>query len=223
MPKRIYLQTSGLTGSVPVGFKAIGLNNNGDLSIKDSDGTTTGVGDDFTYYIGQYVPSEGGVIFHRYIDDTNQNYLIVDTTDLGNNDVVWSNVLTQIPFSAADSSWNGLENSNAIVNQIGHVESAAKLCLDSTNNGKSDWYLPATDELNLLYGNRFEVNRTLSGYSSYGSIIGAIELSNSFLYWSSTQNGNQAIVLYTTYGYNEATAKDNQFSVRAIRKISLPL
>jgi hypothetical protein len=40
--------------------------------------------------------------------------------------------------------------------------SAAALCLNSTNGGQSDWYLPSIDELSLLWHNRFNVNKVLS-------------------------------------------------------------
>jgi hypothetical protein len=43
--------------------------------------------------------------------------------------------------------------SNAIVGQEGLTNSAAALCLNSTNGGQSDWYLPSRDELISLYTN----------------------------------------------------------------------
>jgi len=53
----------------------------------------------------------------------------------------------------------GLANSNFIVTQDGHTESAAKVCLDysHTNNSVTydEWFLPSKDELNLMYGNLY--------------------------------------------------------------------
>jgi len=45
----------------------------------------------YTYQIGEYVESEGGVIFHQYIDNGTQYYLVVDTTDLSTSSA-WSNI-----------------------------------------------------------------------------------------------------------------------------------
>lgn len=54
---------------------------------------------------------------------------------------------------------------SAIVAQNGHTNSAAKLCLDWSDSGQSDWYLPASDELAKLWQLRFNVNKTLESIS----------------------------------------------------------
>jgi uncharacterized protein involved in high-affinity Fe2+ transport len=174
----------------------------------------------YTYEIGQYVSSEGGVIFHRYIDNGVQYYLVVDTTNLSTSSA-WSNVTSTLIGSTAQSTWNGLSNSNAIVGQAGFTSGAAKLCLDSTNNSKSDWYLPAIDELSLLWQNRFNVNTTLSGNSSFGNISGATQiLYNS--YWSSTEfSASNAWNFFLNYGYAYDYNKINTYYVRAVRKFSI--
>jgi len=48
----------------------------------------------------------------------------------------------------------GLQNSQAIVAQSGHVDSAAHLCLTYTGGGFQDWYLPSKEELALMFANR---------------------------------------------------------------------
>lgn len=174
----------------------------------------------FQYEIGQYIPTEGGVVFHRYKDGSQENYVLIDTDDLSSSQI-WSNIDSLAIGSSAQSSWDGLSNSNAIVSQPGHTSSAAKLCLDSTRNGKSDWYLPSIDELSLLYKNRFNVNITLSGNSSYGSISGAVILQISSSYWSSTE-GNS-----TSSWYQDSSMafflnqKFNTYYVRAVRKFNV--
>ena len=178
-------------------------------------------GGNYTYEIGQYVVSQGGVIFHRYIDNGVQYYLVVDTTNLSTNSA-WSNVTSTLIGSTAQSTWDGLSNSNAIVGQAGFTSGAAKLCLDSTNNSKSDWYLPAIDELNLLFNNRFNVNKTLSGNSSFGSISGATQiLANS--YWSSTESVSvQAwYFLFSNGNTSSFGGKNDPYYVRAVRKFSI--
>ena len=174
----------------------------------------------YIYEIGQYVESEGGVVFHRYIDNGTQYYLIVDTNDLSSN-YIWSNVIDELIGSSAESTWDGLSNSNAIISQSGFTNGAANLCLDSTNNSQTDWYLPAFDELNLLFNNRFNVNITLSGNSSYGSISGATQILNN-IYWTSTEvNSTSSVAFDIRFGTYSNNTKNVSNYIRAIRKFSI--
>jgi hypothetical protein len=101
-------------------------------------------------------------------------------------------------------------------------------------NYKDDWYLPAIDELSLLWQNRFNVNKTLSGNSSFGTILGADEINNKN-YWSSTEKEVTNIfppfnitgfVWMFNFGSNitgsyNTTDKSNLEAVRAVRKFSI--
>jgi hypothetical protein len=200
------------------GDKLFGSDASGDQKQFDMSAVSSNV---FQYQIGEYVADEGGVIFHRYLDGTTQNYLVIDTTNLSTSQV-WSNVASTLIGASAQSSWNGLSNSDAIVGQSGFTTGAAKLCLDSTNNSQTDWYLPSLSELNLLSDNLFNINKTLSGNSSYGSISGATEISSN-TYWSSTEF-NSTIAwtfgFFTALGSNGFT-KNNSYYVRAVRKFSI--
>jgi hypothetical protein len=176
---------------------------------------------EYTYEIGQYVESRGGVIFHRYKDGANENYLIVDITNISTSSF-WSNIDNVVIGSSAQSSWNGLSNSNAIVAQSGFTSGAAQGCLNSTNGGQSDWYLPAIDELSLLWQNRFNVNRTLSGASSVGIIPGTPTQIDYINYWSSTELDLGYAWNFNFYnGYANITSKDSTYYVRAIRKFTI--
>jgi hypothetical protein len=136
-------------------------------------------GGNFTHYIGEEFG--GGVIFHLWKDAQGQEHgLIVDKVDLSTAQE-WSNVYNVEIGASAQSSWDGLSNSNAIVNQPGHISSAAALCLNSTNGGQSDWYLPSVQELNMLWNNYFTVARALS------QIPGAVQLTP-WPYWSSSED-----------------------------------
>ena len=142
-------------------------------------GSTSGSSGGFTHYIGEAFG--GGVIFHLWKDAQGVEHgLIVDKTDLSTGQA-WSNISQTLIGATAQSSWDGLSNSNAIVGQAGHTNSAAALCLNSTNGGQSDWYLPSIDELSLLCHNRLNVNKSLS------TIVGASVLPISAYYWSSTE------------------------------------
>jgi hypothetical protein len=122
-------------------------------------GSGSGTGGNFTHYIGEAFG--GGVIFHLWKDAQGVEHgLIVDKVDLITQP--WSNVSTTLIGPTAQSTWDGLSNSNAIVAQTGHTNSTAALCLNSTNGGQTDWYLPAIDEMSLMWQNRYNINRSLS-------------------------------------------------------------
>jgi hypothetical protein len=138
-----------------------------------------GAGGNFTHYIGEQFG--GGVIFHLWKDNAGiEHGLIVDKTDLSTAQV-WSNIDQTLIGPSAQSSWSGLSNSNAIVNQAGHTNSAAALCLNSNNGGQNDWYLPSINQLQLLWNNFFNVQLSLS------TTVGATLISSSY-YWSSTED-----------------------------------
>ncbi len=169
-----------------------------------------GSGGNFTHYIGEQFG--GGVIFHLFKDAQGAEHgLIVDKTDLSTSQV-WSNIDTSLIGASAQSSWDGLSNSNAIVGQAGHTSSAAALCLNSTNNGQSDWYLPSIQELNMLWNNYYTVARSIS------QIAGATQLGNNAFYWSSSENNAYYAWGYTfDYGSASNGNKYGAYSVRAVR------
>ena len=98
------------------------------------------------YYVGEL--HEGGIIC--YIDHTGEHGLIASLDDLNEgNEVRWSNILSAIGTEAQDF-YNGKGNTAAIIAQKGHSSSAAQLCIDYSNDGFTDWYLPALVELRRL-------------------------------------------------------------------------
>ncbi len=171
-------------------------------------GTATG-GGNFTHYIGEQYG--GGVIFHLWKDIAGVEHgLIVALTDQSTSQA-WSNVTSTLIGTSAQSSWDGLSNSNAIVGQATHTSSAAKLCLDLVSGGQSDWYLPSIQELNMLWNNYYTVARTLS------QIGGATQLANNY-YWSSSEaNYSNAWNFNFGYGSTHLSSKNNANYVRAVR------
>lgn len=163
----------------------------------------------FTHYIGEQFG--GGVIFHLWKDVQGVEHgVIVDLQDLSSSQA-WSNMDQALIGPSSGSRWDGLNNSNAIVAQAGHTSSAATLCLNSTNGGESDWYLPSMQELNMLWNNYYTVARALT------QISGAAELANAS-YWSSTEgNTNLSWIFNFTNGNSTYNNKTNTFYVRAIR------
>ena len=171
-------------------------------------GTATG-GGNFTHYIGEEYG--GGVIFHLWKDNAGVEHgLIVALTDQSISQA-WSNVTSAEIGTSAQSSWDGLSNSNSIVGQAGHTSSAAKLCLDLVSGGQSDWYLPSIQELNMLWNNYYTVTRALS------QISGATQLSNS-VYWSSSESSSND-AWYFSFGGGDAYVGIKYYTgcVRAVR------
>jgi hypothetical protein len=176
---------------------------------------------EYTYEIGQYVASQGGVIFHRYKDGANENYLVVSISNVSPSSF-WSNIDTVLIGASAQSTWDGLSNSNAIDGQPGETSSAAQGCLAYSVGAINDWYLPAIDELNLLYNNKFNVDRTLSGNSSIGIIPGTPTQIGTGGYWSSTEIAFSSAAYFNFgNGQSQFFNKSGLFTVRAVRKFSI--
>jgi hypothetical protein len=163
----------------------------------------------FTHYIGEEFG--GGVIFHLWKDNAGVEHgLIVDKTDLSTAQA-WSNIDQTLIGPAALSIWDGLSNSNAVIGQAGHTSSAAALCLNSTNGGQNDWYLPSVQELNMLWNNYYTVARSLT------QISGATQLQPTY-YWSSTESAyGSAWSFLFFFGYANHGLKDATRYVRAVR------
>ncbi len=172
-------------------------------------GTTLSGGSGFTHYVGEVWG--GGVVYYVYRgSDGLEHGLIVSLTDQSTG-MQWSNVTATLIGSTAQSNWNGLANSNAIVAQAGHTNSAAKLCLDLVSGGYSDWYLPSRNELILLYNNQLNVNKTL------GTFSGATEMVN-IRYWSSSEyDATYAWHMGFSVGGSGYFTKDYIYPVRAVR------
>jgi hypothetical protein len=57
----------------------------------------------------------------------------------------------------------GQANTTLIVNGCATADIAARICDNLVTGGKSDWYLPSKDELNLMYDNRYNIG----GFDTY--------------------------------------------------------
>lgn len=170
------------------------------------------LGSGFTHYLGEIFG--GGVIFHLWKDKLGiEHGLIVDLQNLAVG-VPWANNINTSIGAPAKSLWDGENNSNAIIAASWHTSSAAALCINSTNSGYSDWYLPSIDELKLLRENSFSIDK------SFSSIPGASPLTipNNYTYWSSTETiPLHALSMYYLNSVIVASNKSTNFAVRAIR------
>ena len=165
------------------------------------------------HYVGEAYG--GGVIF--WVDQTGQHGLVCSMIDLSEG-FEWSNAASSLIGSTAQSYWDGLSNSNAIVGQEGHTSSAAKLCFDYTNIDYgtgiyNDWYLPSRGELTQMFNNIFPVHKTLE---SDGNIATTL-LVGDFTYWSSTEY-DATDAFHCDQFFSAGNGKSLTFSrVRAVR------
>lgn len=178
----------------------------------------------FQYQIGQYVQSQGGVIAHRWLSSvslgtpttgTIQNYLVVDTNDLSSSAAY---ATLNVDISNVESTWNGKTNTDNLILAGAPsgitVGTAAELCASSTNNGKSDWYLPSIDELSKIWQNRIDISQGI--ISALGT---QISLDN---YWSSTELGSSGAWPFNFgNGFTGTSSKSIALYVRAVRKFSI--
>jgi hypothetical protein len=172
----------------------------------------------FSHYIGESFG--GGVIFHLWKNAQGIEHGLIVSKANQSNAHNWTNALGLIGVSA-QSTFDGNSNSLAIVNQSGHTQSAAKLCLDLIDAGYSDWYLPSMEELSLLWHNRFTVNKTLGSLQNAQTISGSTTTPR---FWSSTEYATSDAFSvgflngYATYGDGAApSGKGTLAIVRAIR------
>lgn len=171
----------------------------------------------FTHYIGEYYG--GGVIFDLWKDAQGVEHgLILDPFEIAiPNGSSWSNVTNAYADSVNYSGqfyatklgpWNGYLNSLEIVSQPGHTNSWAALCMNSNQGGFNDWYMPAIEELVLIWDKRFTINRTLSSIPGSNTILSFKSLddvssSADFYYVSSSErdgSNNNFLVLYIGSG-----------------------
>ncbi len=138
------------------------------------------------------------------------NLIVTEADNDGGTGVAWSGNTTDAIGETARSTTNGADNTDAIVAQVNGGNTANKaaiICDNLTEGGKTDWYLPAKDELKCLMDNK----DTIGGFLMHNkdTIGGFLAPSG---YWSSTEsNANSA---WSQFG---ATGKKVGLSVRCVR------
>ena len=169
------------------------------------------------HYIGELYG--GGIVF--YIYDNGQHGLIASLDNLDASGVAWSATLSSEIGSSAQSYTDGASNTAAIVAQDNTPGYAATLCDSYSNDGFTDWYLPAAWELSLLYNASFAINDTLENDGN-GSTNGlsAVNTPPAYgRYWSSTEYDIDNAWFYRfSNNASFSNGKGSLLRVRAIRK-----
>jgi len=168
------------------------------LAVTAHDGTTIVT---YTIAVNLYGLRElgpgGGLIF--YVDPINAKLLTTGTymeasLSSFDNDY-WSNITTDsinsILGTSSRSVGKGMDNTNLIVGQSGHTNSAAQHCKDLADGDFHDWFLPSRDELGYMF-------TELKGHA-----VGDFGI---YLYWSSSQGT-------ATTAYCQSFNDGNKFTV----------
>lgn len=176
-------------------------------------GTLSACGNNTTYQIGDFYL--GGIIFYLDGNGGGKVCALEDQSD----DLQWTldeyDSIT-VPGVGATSDTDGASNTDAIIAQTGAPAAntyAAGLCRLYSTSGNNDqglWYLPAKDELDLMYNNTGPGDAL--GLGNIGN------LNNNGYYWSSTENGN-GVAWYQNFanGNQDIGYKFNPSDVRAVR------
>jgi hypothetical protein len=169
------------------------------------------------HYVGELYG--GGIVFYVY--DNGQHGLIASLDDLdGGSGVAWSATTGTEIGASAKSFYDGASNTAAIVAQDGTAGYAATLCNSYTGGGQTDWYLPASWELNLLYNSAFLINKILEndGDGTTNGFNAQDESPTYGGYWSSTENDSvYAWYYYFLDGHSGNYVKTSTYRVRAVR------
>jgi hypothetical protein len=139
-----------------------------------------------SYEVGDIGPA-GGWIFYKTSSGT---YYECASTDQSTSQA-WSNITDTVITGTGTAIGTGKNNTDLIINQVGHTDSAAKLCKDYSVNGYSDWFLPSKDELDLMWTNLYSLD--------IGNFTGID-------YWSSSEN------IATNQGWAEYFVIRDKFS-----------
>ena len=150
----------------------------------------------------------GGVVF--WVDPSGEHGLVVDKV-IKNSSLKWSSNSNTEIGAKGSSVGGGFMNTAFMIIFNPTGTTAARPCINSSQGGYSDWYLPSDNELQLLYNERVKVNATMTAN-------GWTLLTNAY-HWSSTEsNATQAKRRNPMTNANNVQNKSSNNYVRAIRK-----
>jgi hypothetical protein len=147
------------------------------------------------YNVGDRGPANGWIIYKKpaasgQSEDTCWQYIEAAPYDQEKM-VAWSNITNKAVGGTSAGVGTGKENTQKIIAQTGHTNSAAKYCVDYAPKGypetKGQWFLPSRDELDLMY------QLLAKGDNKGGFVIKNDKAKNMHpWYWSSSDNYQNA-------------------------------
>jgi len=232
------ITVTGLTNGTSYTAKVWAINAYGPSEYSDASGSFTPEmqpGDAFEggYYAGQISTTGNGVATH---------YLVVAPKSSGqSNGIQWK---TTIGSDGTTSRIDGPGNTTTLSSA---TYPAANFCANLSIGGYSDWYMPARDELEILYynlkpgtssnatsnnSNTYAVPSRPSDYTSGTPAqtsatdfrSGNSEaLTDGYYFWSSTESNNDAWDIYFINGTQTAQfiKTSSTPNVRAVRRVAV--
>lgn len=223
------LETDVAYTATVLAINAFGSSSYSSASNSIAPGLTIGGALGGGYYAGQISTTGNGVATH---------YLVVGPVATAQAVRQWNTSNTNTPGTA--SIIDGPANTDAMNNA---THPAAFFCKGLSIGGFTDWYMPATNELEICYynlkptttdnvtGTGINVNAVPARASNYTLTIPAQTIATDFrstgteffssaYYWASTQatSGSGALKFFVNGALSEAS-KSNNYRVRAVRRI----
>ena len=196
---RTEINSSGVEIGPPVTFEKTNFGSEIDVIIPD---------------VLSITRDNNGPIYNEIIGRTDDNIDPVNTewnSEISSTVFIWSNIDNEEIGNNAQSFSDGLSNTLAIIEQEGHIISAAKIASEYDGGGYDDWFLPALNQIRQVTGNIYVLNRILvsNGYS---------EIVNRY-YWTSTEeSSNYAYEYNIVRGNDSDDNKGDLLKVRAFRE-----
>ncbi len=105
-----------------------------------------------TYRIGDKGPAGGWIFYDKGNSSDGWRYLEAAPNDQS-AESAWGCYEKSIPGAQGTAIGTGKTNTAVIIGSCDESGIAAKVAADYRGGGKSDWFLPSDDELNLMYHN----------------------------------------------------------------------
>lgn len=114
----------------------------------------------------------------------------------------WGGFLTTTGATSESDGFNNTQTITNVLGEFGGIPYAAKVCQDLNAHGFNDWYLPAKDEMQVIFDNKDDIGGFGTGW-----------------YWSSTEaSSTNAIRFRFDSGFSNVSGKNQSFNFRCVRQ-----
>lgn len=126
----------------------------------------TGYGNEISfttsYAIGETGPAGGFIFYDKGVSSNGWRYLEANYADYSSGIVWWNGTWTykdMVGISPNTALGSGKANTLLIIAANSNLNNAAKVCDDYSYNGYTDWYLPSSEELQLMCQNLYSAGK----------------------------------------------------------------